>query len=104
MPQSITVTTTAKPLRAAILRQLPHLNHAEHSWWLLGTKGCHLCEVAEQLLNDLQKVFVIDYIKVDIADLDEDLMMQFATQIPVVLTTTARLDFPFSVLDLQKLI
>lgn len=101
----LTSTPTAEQLRAAISSQLPSIHNANNeSWWLLGTKSCHLCDIAEQLLQDFQKVFAINYIKVDIADFDEALMMQFATQIPVVLTKTSRLDFPFSVLDLQRLL
>jgi glutaredoxin len=72
-------------------------------WWLLGTVGCHLCEVAKELLSQLSAVQVVNYRYVDIADFDEDLMMQFATTIPVILTPTQRLNYPFSVLDLQQL-
>jgi hypothetical protein len=43
------------------------------------------------------------YRTVDIADFSEPLMMEFATTIPVVLTPSARLNYPFSVLDLQRL-
>lgn len=73
-------------------------------WWLLGTTGCHLCNEAERLIERFQAVQPIDYQKVDIADFDEVLMMQFATTIPVLLTATKRLNYPFSVLDLQQLL
>ncbi len=94
-----------KQLRADILAQVSFSSLPdEMTWWLLGTKGCHLCEVAEQRLVEFQSVVPVSYINVDIADFDEPLMMQFATQIPVILTQNARLDFPFSVLDLQNLL
>ncbi len=94
-----------KALRARIIETNPALGADEISdkWWLLGTSGCHLCEIAEQLMVRFQSVQPITYENVDIADFDEDLMMQFATTIPVILTPSKRLDYPFSVMDLQQL-
>lgn len=93
-------------LRASIVAVTPALGTAEkqNQWWLLGTSGCHLCDVAEQLLAQFQAVQPISYQPVDIADFNEALMMQFSSTIPVVLTPSARLNYPFSVLDLQRLI
>ncbi len=51
-----------------------------------------------------QSVQPITYENVDIADFNEDLMMEFATTIPVILTPSKRLDYPFSVMDLQQLL
>ena len=84
----------------------PNLSTAEHSyhWWLLGTAGCHLCDIAEQIIRQFQAVQPITYQNVDIADFDEPLMMTFATTIPVILTPSQRLDYPFSVMDLQQLL
>ncbi len=70
----------------------------------LGTSGCHLCEVAEQLLTRFQAVQPIAYQHVDIADFEEALMMEFATTIPVILTPSKRVNYPFSVMDLQQLL
>lgn len=75
-----------------------------NAWWLLGTSGCHLCDDAAQILAQLSAVYPVNYQSVDIADFDEALMMQFATHIPVILTTSQRLDYPFTVLDLQGLL
>lgn len=95
-----------KSLRARIIEAVPNLdtskNHDE--WWLLGTSGCHLCMYAEQLLTRFQAVCPINYQHVDIADFDETLMMEFATTIPVLLTPSKRLNYPFSVMDLQPLL
>ncbi|PNK61805.1 thioredoxin family protein [Psychrobacter sp. FDAARGOS_221] len=74
------------------------------SWWLLGTAGCHLCNDAEQMLQLFKGVYPIDFQLVDIADFDEQLMTQFATLIPVVITPKKQLNFPFSLVDLQQLI
>jgi len=93
-------------LRARIIEEIPHLGTAQNldKWWLLGTSGCHLCEIADQLITQFQAVQPIAYEHVDIADFDESLMMTFATTIPVILTPTKRLDYPFSVMDLQQLL
>lgn len=91
-----------KELRESIAAALPELANHQQAW-LLGTTGCHLCDVAETLMRQLAAVQPIAYHYVDISDFDETLMMQFATSIPVVLTPTQRLDYPFSILDLQQL-
>ena len=93
-------------LRAHMIEEKPELGSSENfaKWWLLGTSGCHLCDIAEQLITQLQVVQRVTYEPVDIADFSEPLMMAFATTIPVILTPTKRLDYPFSVLDLQRLL
>ena len=98
--------TTIATLRARMIAANPNLGTAENQdkWWLLGTTGCHLCDIAEQLLSQFQAVQPIRYQYVDIADFDEVLMMEFATTIPVILTPSKRLNYPFSVLDLQQLL
>tara|TARA_R110000765_G_scaffold36139_1_gene80948 strand:- start:1403 stop:1711 length:309 start_codon:yes stop_codon:yes gene_type:complete len=93
-------------LRARVIAANPSLDSAENSnqWWLLGTSGCHLCDIAEQIITQFQAVQPISYQHVDIADFDEALMMEFATTIPVILTPSKRLNYPFSVMDLQQLL
>ena len=93
-------------LRARMIAEKYELGAPENiaKWWLLGTSGCHLCDIAEQLMTQLQAVQRITYKHVDIADFSEPLMMEFATTIPVILTPTKRLNYPFSVLDLQQLL
>ena len=97
---------TVKALRERIIAALPTLNAAEgnNAWWLLGTSGCHLCTQAEQLLTHFQLVQPVPYRHVDIADFETALMMEFATTIPVLLTKHQRLNYPFSVMDLQALV
>lgn len=97
---------TVAMLRARMIAANPNLGTAENQdkWWLLGTTGCHLCDIAEQLLSQFQAVQPIRHQYVDIADFDEVLMMEFATTIPVILTPSKRLNYPFSVLDLQQLL
>ena len=95
-----------KVWRNHIISANPNLGTAENTdkWWLLGTSGCHLCDIAEQIIMQFQAVQPIAYKKVDIADFDESLMMAFATTIPVILTPSKRLNYPFSVMDLQQLL
>ncbi|MEN6669131.1 glutaredoxin family protein [Psychrobacter sp. B38] len=95
-----------KALRARIIEQSPRLGTCQtvDKWWLLGTSGCHLCDIAEQILMQFQAVQPITYENIDIADFDESLMMEFATTIPVILTPSKRLNYPFSVMDLQQLL
>ncbi|HCT74784.1 MULTISPECIES: glutaredoxin family protein [Psychrobacter] len=95
-----------KVLRERMVAANPNLGDAENSdkWWLLGTSGCHLCDIAAQLLTQFQAVQPIAYKQVDIANFDEALMMEFATTIPVILTPSTRLNYPFSVMDLQRLL
>ena len=71
-------------------------DNAEKTWFLLGTVGCHLCDEAENTLRLFSSVTATAIEKVDIADFDEDFMMQFATIIPVVLTPTQQINYPFS--------
>ena len=93
-------------LRARMIAENPELGSPKNigKWWLLGTSGCHLCDIATQLMTQLQAVQPITYEAIDITDFSEPLMMEFATTIPVVLTPSARLNYPFSVLDLQQLL
>jgi hypothetical protein len=87
--------------RQRLAAQCPDLD--ADTWWLLGTAGCHLCEVAESLIQRLQMVTPVSYQLLDIVRLTEDDMSAFATEIPVLLTPKARLNYPFSILDLQQL-
>jgi glutaredoxin len=62
---------------------------------LLGTKGCHLCEDAEHLLQGLN----LPYQYLDIID-DEKLLQRYEISIPVLLYTsisnTSELYWPFN--------
>ncbi|MDN5565773.1 MAG: glutaredoxin family protein [Psychrobacter sp.] len=104
MKNNLNHTDDVQMLRSDIINAMPNLAQHHEQWWLLGTSGCHLCEVAEQLLTRLQAVQNITYQDVDISEFDEPLMLRFATSIPVLLTKNQRLDYPFSVLDLQRLL
>lgn len=62
----------------------------------MGTVGCHLCDVAEQLIVssvDMQKYAIY---QVDIAD-DDDLVERYGVKIPVLLDLESKeeLEWPF---------
>ncbi|MBU6953001.1 MULTISPECIES: glutaredoxin family protein [unclassified Hahella] len=68
---------------------------------LYGTLGCHLCDVAEEVINDVLEanpdaLNFIALAKVDISDSDE-LMTAYAERIPVLACaeTQAELAWPF---------
>ena len=68
---------------------------------LMGTLGCHLCEVAEQLLlHSVDPQYFAVY-QVDIAD-DEQLLARYAQTIPVLVDVESgrELLWPF---DLEQL-
>lgn len=104
MSHTASTTQDIHSLRAQMMAAKPALKDAAADWWLLGTVGCHLCDHAAGALAQLAAVYPQTYTDVDIAEFDEDLMLIFAEQIPVILTPNARLDYPFSVMDLQSLL
>lgn len=64
---------------------------------LYGTSACHLCEVAEDMLQSLCAAAPgFEYSKVDISDSD-DLFQRYGVRIPVLADPQCReLDWPFS--------
>ena len=73
------------------------------TWRLYGTVGCHLCEIAESLLRQAQAVADIRWQSIDIAELPEQEMLEFADKIPVLVTTNKALYYPFSIMDIMAL-
>lgn len=69
---------------------------------LLGTRGCHLCDVAEGLLQRAAAARHLDWQYRDIA-LDDALVAEYGERIPVLLAADGRvLGWPFSLLDILK--
>ncbi len=64
---------------------------------LYGTSACHLCELAEEMLQPLFAAATgFDYCKLDISDSD-DLVQRYGVRIPVLVDPRGReLDWPFS--------
>jgi hypothetical protein len=68
---------------------------------LYGTSACHLCEVAEALIQERQQAVAFTYVKCDISESDE-LFARFGVRIPVLQRPDgAELGWPFSALDLE---
>ena len=70
---------------------------------LYGTRGCHLCDVAEGLLTQAARARALAWSYCDIA-LDDRLVAQYGERIPVLRHEDGReLGWPFSLLDVIKL-
>lgn len=69
---------------------------------LLGTRGCHLCDEAEQLLRMAAQARGVQWRYVDIAE-DEQLLPAYGERIPVLRRGSAELAWPFSLLDVLRL-
>lgn len=87
------------PTATLPLATLPTLD-SQTRWQLYGTMGCHLCDIAEDLLRQAQAVADFEFVTVDIAELSEAQALQWADKIPVLITPTKTLYYPFSVLDI----
>jgi thiol-disulfide isomerase/thioredoxin len=70
---------------------------------LYHTGGCHLCEQAESMLFGLQKKYQFIVIKVDIINHESDLI-RYRDLIPVIVYKDQELHWPFSYLDLDRLL
>lgn len=68
---------------------------------LYGTDGCHLCELAEQLLAGLDQLVAVK--QVDIID-DERLVEAYGTTIPVIKNTQSgiEMNWPFDAAQLAN--
>lgn len=65
---------------------------------LYSTDGCHLCEMALELLSNLDIQHLVDV--VDIA-FDDQLFHRYGVTIPVLRYTDAELNWPFDQVQLQ---
>lgn len=79
-----------------MMSNLPTVTEAAHAWVLYGTLGCHLCEQAQAIIQQLQQSFVIELTQVDIAD-NAQWVAAMGERIPVLENTQLRqtLDWPF---------
>ena len=68
---------------------------------LYGTSGSHLCDDAERLLAHTSAALRLDWEYIDIA-LDNELVDRYGTRIPVLIINTHELNWPFSLLDIQR--
>ncbi len=72
---------------------------------LYGTLGCHLCEVAEQLITTTLDLQMVSIECVDIAD-DDRLIEAYGVRIPVLVDPESGYDlgWPFDAQQLQRFV
>jgi len=74
---------------------------------LYHTLGCHLCELAEEVISDFNRTTdnPVVYTKTDIAS-DDHLVQQFGIRIPVLYRINDQrcLDWPFNTASLQAFV
>jgi len=69
---------------------------------LYTTAGCHLCELAESILNKVQANMSFSVIHTEIGD-DDDLVAQYGTRIPVIkFPDDSELGWPFEQSDIES--
>lgn len=97
-----------RPLYQAILANFTLTtppNTASKTWYLIGTDGCHLCQHAQDIIK---QAFAITpnaptLIVLDLADGSETLLDILGWHIPIILTPTRLLCYPFGVMDIVAL-
>ena len=67
------------------------------------TAGCHLCELAADLISQLESTFDITVVEIDIVT-DEKLVDRFGMRIPVVSKgdTQREMSWPFTLEELER--
>ncbi len=69
---------------------------------LLGTRGCHLCDEAEAMLQTAARARPVVWQYVEIAG-DEALIRSYGERIPVLRTAHGEMAWPFGLLDILRL-
>lgn len=89
-----------------VLQQFP-TQPSPDDWCLIGTDGCHLCDHAKDIITQaslqtaLPKLQQLDL--ADIKDSSSPLIDTFGVMIPILLTPTRLLCYPFGVMDVLAL-
>ena len=66
------------------------------------TAGCHLCELAEAMLNKLSLSHNVTVIPIEIGD-DDELVARYGIRIPVVrFSDNTELNWPFEQQDIER--
>ena len=69
-------------------------------WVILGTDCCSLCEVASHMLSNLQMARPVRITEIDVMDLPAEIYTQYYFRIPVLITHTSELNWPFNLVEL----
>lgn len=79
----------------------------EHTWYLLGTDGCHLCQDAQTWMSFVLKTQPNPptLARLEIMNTkDITLLDTLGKYIPILITPTKLLCYPFSVMDINQLL
>lgn len=75
------------------------------TWWLIGTEGCHLCELAEYDIRQVANSYPLPHLDtLEVLDFDECIAKIFAPLLPILVTPHALLTYPFGVMDVINII
>ncbi len=78
-----------------------------NAWYLIGTDGCHLCDYAYRLIQQalhIKTTRPASLIRLDLADSTDDTLIDtLGIHIPILLTPTKLLPYPFSIMDIMAL-
>lgn len=76
------------------------IKNDRHTLILYSTLGCHLCDLAIEVLIHCREVSQKNVCSIDIAD-DDDLVSRYGVRIPVIAYAGKELGWPFTVDDLS---
>lgn len=89
------------------LLSLFDITSTDFVWYLLGTDGCHLCDDAHRLYQYASRTTPLPPLQMldlaDIIDPDHRAFAVFGMMIPVLITPTRLLCYPFGVMDIMAL-
>lgn len=69
-------------------------------WVILGTDCCTLCDVASSMLSSLQMARPVRITQIDVMELPPEIYTQYYFRIPVLITHTSELNWPFNLVEL----
>lgn len=75
-----------------------------NDWYLIGTDGCHLCDEVYALLSQVGRIRPLPFVhRADVMNADELVIETLGVVIPILVTPTRLLCYPFGVMDIMTL-
>lgn len=94
-------TSGQDSLRNALITQYEgNVPLDERAYWLIGTDGCHLCDLAWDSCQQAMMGSDSLVIKVELLDFYDEIVSALACHIPVLVKQKDLLAYPFGVLDI----
>ncbi|VEG13628.1 Uncharacterised protein [Moraxella cuniculi] len=81
--------------------------HAAKTWYLLGTDGCHLCQIATQTVNQALSIITNPptLATLDLSDSSDLLLVDMlGSSIPILIANNRLLCYPFGLMDITQII